>query len=188
MQFSAPSRPLTQKLLHLPLPGRGYPHQRLDSSSGMSPVFSRKPSLIMIRCMSFSATSLVPMSAGFPIPTVVTDWSTLRLRYCCNHSGPVSRWKMLLLGVGARCERIGRMIRMHHVLLFALAITIPVVLASCMHYCWSGCALLQLGTQQSSLAQSPNVPQFFANVDICVACANTSLIWVFAFCHSFETF
>ena len=35
------------------------------------------------------------MSAGFPLPAVLTNWSTFRRTWCCNHSNPVSRWRIL---------------------------------------------------------------------------------------------
>ena len=76
-------------LLSLPAP------PEIHNAFGCLPVLSWKPSLTMIRFMSFSARSLVPMSAGFPLPTVLTNWSTFRRTWCCNHSNPVSRWRIL---------------------------------------------------------------------------------------------
>ena len=67
----------------------------IHSAFGCLTVLSWKPSLSMIRFISFSARSLVPMSAGFPLPTVLTNWSTFRRTWCCNHSNPISRWRSL---------------------------------------------------------------------------------------------
>ena len=64
------------------------------SAFGCLPVFSRKPSLFMIRYMSFSARSLVPMSVGFSRPgvlvascvanDVVTTAALQCAAVCCN--------------------------------------------------------------------------------------------------------
>ena len=56
--------------------GGAPPPTAVRSAFGCLPIFSRKPSLFMIRSMSFSARSLVPMSAGCSLPSVLTSCCT----------------------------------------------------------------------------------------------------------------